>query len=154
MESDKKLETLEEELKLMKGELKQSLASVRDYLLNMELPSSEFSTILAALGDGDSQKITMKGSLDNQEEPASEEKHRTKSRRIPRSRMRNHRTEPDEQTEEDLTNPEESSETESEISPEDELTGEDENLEPEEELLPEEEAGEEDESMYPSQSCL
>jgi len=64
MESDKKLETMEEELKLMKGELKQTLASVRDYLLNMELPSSEFATVIAALGgDGGEQKITMKGSF-------------------------------------------------------------------------------------------
>jgi len=41
MEDTKKIETLEEEAKLLKGELKQSIASVRDYLLNMELPSSE-----------------------------------------------------------------------------------------------------------------
>src|SRR4030043_204590 len=67
MAEDQRLVTLSEEIKLLKGELKNSLASVRDYLLNMELPSSEFSTILAALsGDGSgSQKITMDGSVSN-----------------------------------------------------------------------------------------
>ena len=63
MAEEKQLETLQEEVKLLKGELKQSLASVRDYLLNMELPSSEFSTILAALGSDGEQHVTMKGSL-------------------------------------------------------------------------------------------
>jgi hypothetical protein len=62
MAEDKRLETLQEEIKLMKGELKQSLASVRDYLLNMELPSSEISTILSALSEGD-QKISLSGNL-------------------------------------------------------------------------------------------
>ena len=63
MGGDKKLETMSEELKLLKGELKQSLASVRDYLLNMELPNSEFSNILDALDGGEGQKVTMTGSL-------------------------------------------------------------------------------------------
>jgi len=49
MEDEQRIENLQDEIKLLKGELKNSLASVRDYLLNMELPSSEFSTILAAL---------------------------------------------------------------------------------------------------------
>ena len=49
MVEEKRLDNLQDEIKLLKGELKNSLASVRDYLLNMELPSSEFSTILAAL---------------------------------------------------------------------------------------------------------
>jgi hypothetical protein len=44
METDKKLKTREEELKLMKGEVKQILASARDYLLNMKLPPSENAT--------------------------------------------------------------------------------------------------------------
>jgi hypothetical protein len=84
-ESEKTLETLEEEIKLLKGELKQSIASVRDYLLNMELPSSEFSTILAALSTdgsgGGTQKISIDGSIasakapekDEQEEKSTEE---------------------------------------------------------------------------------
>jgi hypothetical protein len=56
---ESRLDNLRDEIKLLKGELKNSLASVRDYLLNMELPSSEFSTILAALsGDNpNSQKL-------------------------------------------------------------------------------------------------
>jgi hypothetical protein len=70
MESDNKLQTLQEEIKLLKGELKQSLVSVRDYLLNMELPSSEFSTILAALGGDEGQKMVMKGSLSTPEKAA------------------------------------------------------------------------------------
>ena len=59
MENNKQLDTMEEELKLLKGEVKQSLTNVRDYLLNMELPASEFATVLAALGGGGSgtQKI-------------------------------------------------------------------------------------------------
>jgi len=61
---EKRLETLSEEIKLLKGEIKNSLTSVRDYLLNMELPSSEFSTILAALsGDNSGQKVNLDGGL-------------------------------------------------------------------------------------------
>jgi len=63
MESEKQLQTIEEELKLLKGELKQTLSSVRDYLINMELPTTEFSTILAALGDGGDQTVNMKGTF-------------------------------------------------------------------------------------------
>jgi hypothetical protein len=63
MGGDKKLEVMSEEIKLLKGELKQSLASVRDYLLNMELPTSEFSNILDALDNGEGQKVTMTGTL-------------------------------------------------------------------------------------------
>jgi hypothetical protein len=72
MAEDKRLDTLQEEIKLMKGELKESLASVRDYLLNMELPSSEISSILSELGD-EGEKVTMKGSLETpKEEPPKE----------------------------------------------------------------------------------
>jgi hypothetical protein len=66
---DKKLTALQEEIKLLKGEVKQSLASVRDYLLNMELPSAEISTILQALGSDGDQKITMRGSFEMPEKP-------------------------------------------------------------------------------------
>jgi hypothetical protein len=68
MADDKRLDTLQDEIKLLKGELKNSLSSVRDYLLNMELPSSEFSTILAALSGENSnngQKLTMDGNFGN-----------------------------------------------------------------------------------------
>jgi hypothetical protein len=53
METDKELEAQEEKLKLMKGEVRQLLTGVRDYLFNMEQPSSEFSTDPTELGDGD-----------------------------------------------------------------------------------------------------
>ena len=61
MVDESRLDTLQDEIKLLKAEVKNSLASVRDYLLNMELPSSEFSTILAALaGDNaDPQKMNV-----------------------------------------------------------------------------------------------
>ena len=83
MESEKQLQTIEEELKLLKGELKQTLSSVRDYLLNMELPTSEFSTILAALGDGGDQTVNMKGTFslppesDSKDEPEDKPKDET-----------------------------------------------------------------------------
>lgn len=63
MESEKQLQTIEEEVKLLKGELKQTLASVRDYLLNMELPTTEFSTIMAALGDTGEHSMNFKGTF-------------------------------------------------------------------------------------------
>ena len=61
MVDETRLDILQDEIKLLKAEFKNSLASVRDYLLNMELPSSEFSTILAALaGDNaESQKMNV-----------------------------------------------------------------------------------------------
>jgi hypothetical protein len=66
MPENKRLETLQEEIKLLKGELKNSLSSVRDYLLSMELPSSEFSTMLAALNpDNPAPMMNMSGSLDD-----------------------------------------------------------------------------------------
>jgi hypothetical protein len=74
MPDDKRLENLSEEIKLLKGEIKNSLTSVRDYLLNMELPSSEFSTILAALsGDNGGQKIALDGGMGNGRGPKNEE---------------------------------------------------------------------------------
>jgi hypothetical protein len=70
MSDEKRLETLSEEIKLLKGEIKNSLTSVRDYLLNMELPSSEFSTILAALsGDNSGQKVNLDGGLGGDNKP-------------------------------------------------------------------------------------
>ena len=67
MVDEKRLDTLQDEIKLLKAEVKNSLASVRDYLLNMELPSSEFSAILAALaGDNaNSQKLTADSHVSN-----------------------------------------------------------------------------------------
>ena len=131
-ESEKKLDTLEEEMKLLKGELKQSLASVRDYLLNMELPSSEFSTILAALSTDSSgtQKITIDGNIANTKgsEPAE--------------------TSTEEDTEEEVTE-------EEIISPEDELNPEDDDIFSQEELpddesetSPENDTDEQEESFH------
>jgi hypothetical protein len=55
MKTDKKLKTREEEFRLMKGEVKQILASARNHLLNMELPPSEIETVPAVLRDGKPQ---------------------------------------------------------------------------------------------------
>ena len=41
MDTEKQLQTMEDELKLLKGELKETLSSVRDYLLNMETTDGE-----------------------------------------------------------------------------------------------------------------
>jgi hypothetical protein len=68
MVDEKRLVTLQEEVKLLKGEVKHSLASVRDYLLNSELPSAELSNLDLDQGE---QKITMKG-LDNAAAAASQ----------------------------------------------------------------------------------
>jgi len=163
MESDKKLETLEEELKLMKGELKQTLASVRDYLLNMELPSSEFATVIAALsGDGSDQKITMKGSftappdsgigespkeeLPPEESPAEEEPQESLLDE-PEEEPASEGTEKDSLApeselypeDEELIGGDEPFATESELPPEEELIDQGDNIEPEAELLSEEE---------------
>ena len=63
MGNDKQLETLEGEFKLLKGELKQTLASVRDYLVTSEIPASEYATIMAAIGGGTAQTMQMQGSI-------------------------------------------------------------------------------------------
>jgi hypothetical protein len=152
MEANKKLEALEEELKLMKGELKQTLASVRDYLLSMELPSSEFATILAALGDGDNQKVTMKGILNSDKDAESGEPTLEEKDELTPEEPQEESLQPESELspeEEDLISPDESLATESELPPEDELINQDENPEPEAELLPEEEAGEPDEQDEP-----
>jgi hypothetical protein len=124
MEADKKLTTLEEELKLLKGELKQSLASVRDYLLNMELPASEFANVLASLDSAGTQKITLDGSLANKILPKSKDELAQ------------------EEEQEKVTEPE------SELPPEEEQINQDENPESEA-SLEEEETGEPDESLTP-----
>ena len=63
MEIDKRIETLEQEFKLMKGELKQTLSSVRDYLTNTKLLPSEYASLLAGMGGGDVQQVTMKADM-------------------------------------------------------------------------------------------
>ena len=130
MQVDKKLETLEEELKLMKGELKQSLASVRDYLLNMELPASEFATVLAALGDVDTQKVIMKGNLTaappkEEKEPVVEE---LQEEFEPAPEL-----EPEPPSPEELTGPDEPAEPVSELPQEEEPTDQEEEATDQEE---------------------
>ena len=79
MEVDNRVQTLEEEFKLIKGELKQTLAGVRDYLMESGLPDSEYSTIMAAMmgggGGGGTQRVEMKGDLKMpaREQPQEEE---------------------------------------------------------------------------------
>ncbi|MGD0779889.1 MAG: hypothetical protein ABR954_03790 [Dehalococcoidales bacterium] len=70
MVEESRLDNLQDEIKLLKGELKNSLASVRDYLLNMELPSSEFSTILAALSGDNTrpQALATDGDISNKDD--------------------------------------------------------------------------------------
>ncbi|MFC1967490.1 hypothetical protein ACFLV2_02510 [Chloroflexota bacterium] len=64
VEPGKAVEALEDEFKLIKGELKETLSSVRDYLLNSELPASEYSAILQALGGGATSTMSGKLSID------------------------------------------------------------------------------------------
>jgi len=170
MENDKNLETLEGEVKLLKGQLKQSIAGVRDYLLNMELPSSEFATVLAALGSDGEQKITMKGSFsdgkdsglgrpatEETEEPASDEEYEEPASDEEYEEPASDgayeepfdELEPESQMpgeEEDLMSPDESPGTVAESSPEDGLTDDYEDLGPGEELFSNEEEGETEET--------
>ena len=140
MEANKRIETMEEELKLMKGELKQSLASVRDYLLNMELPSSEFATVIAALGgEGGETKITMKGSFSPPPDSGS-------------GRSAREEPSPEEPQEEPLEEEpfEELIEPESELPQEDGLIGQDESLMPASGLPQEDGLIGQDESLMPA----
>jgi hypothetical protein len=129
MAEDRILNTLQEEIKLMKGELKQSLASVRDYLLNMELPSSEISNILSALGD-EGAKVTMQGSLDTpkEEKPTGGPKDKLSQT----EESVEDETVPKDDNLLDLEGPEEDK---IEENPEDNLTSNDEEISPEDNLL-------------------
>jgi hypothetical protein len=129
----------------MKGELKQTLASVRDYLLNMELPSTEFSSILEALSDSDSEKVIMQGSLATPTEstPTTEKEEELEELEEPEEES----LEPESELslEDELEEPHESLVSEPEPLTEDDLMTQDEDLEPEEEQLPDEETIEPDE---------
>ncbi len=61
MEIDKRVESLESEFKLMRGELKQTLTSVRDHLLNLKLPPSQEAALLAAAIGGQGGGMSMDG---------------------------------------------------------------------------------------------
>lgn len=76
VEPNKMMEALEDEFKLIKGELKETLSSVRDYLMNSELPASEYAAILTALGGGMQSTMSGKLSIDKDAfmpEPVQEE---------------------------------------------------------------------------------
>ncbi len=85
MVDQSRLDTLQDEIKLLKAEVKNSLASVRDYLLNMELPSSEFSTILAALaGDNaEPQKMNVDSHVANDQPAAMPQPELPKEEKLP-----------------------------------------------------------------------
>ncbi len=130
MAEDNQLQTLQEEIKLMKGELKQSLASVRDYLLNMELPSSEISNILATLNEGN-QKVTMSGTLSMPADykPPQDEITETEEEQELED-------DSDEISEgDDLLELEKSEQEESDKGPENNLAGDDEELPEQDELV-------------------
>ena len=63
MDADKRVKTLEEEFKLLKGELKQTLSGIRDYLHEVEMPSSEYASVMEVLKNDSSQKIVMEGNF-------------------------------------------------------------------------------------------
>ena len=127
VETDKVVETLEDEFKLIKGELKETLSSVRDYLLNSELPASEYAQIMQAIGiGGGGQSLTGKLSLDmspTAPEPMQEEIIEETLPEAPVSQP---------------FQPDEPSVPESEMSQEEEPAEQDEPIEPESELSQEE----------------
>jgi hypothetical protein len=165
-EDIKKLDALQEEIKLMKGELKQSLSSVRDYLLNMELPSSEISNILTELGD-EGQSVNMKGSLSapkeepKMEEPVNEDTQAMEDEEaadtddlLDLEQPQDETEETSEETPEDMTSEEEEL-PEEEVSEEEIPEIEEEELpSAEEELLPQDEISEEypEEELQPEMS--
>ena len=59
MAVEKKVETLEGEIKLMKGELKETLTSVRDFLLNLKIPPRQ----IEGLEGGETTKVDIGGAL-------------------------------------------------------------------------------------------
>jgi len=146
MAEDKRLDNLQDEIKLLKGEIKNSLASVRDYLLNMELPSSEFSTILAALsGDGGGpQKITIEGNIANSRAPEPEKSGTEgidEEMQDEASEEINDEAEQPSEDEDLIDVGEPANELSDELSDENAVT-EEEGLTPEDELLPEDEVEE------------
>ncbi len=151
MTAEKKLETLEEEIKLMKGEMKQSLASVREYLLNMELPASEFAAILTALGNDNSgvQKLQ----LDSLGDLAKKGPTAESTAQMP-GQLEDEIESPPE--DEDLIDVEKPPEDEVETLPEDELEKppEDSSIASDEEFAPEDSLLDQDETGMPEDSLL
>ena len=60
METDKKVELLESQLKLIKGELKQTLTDVRNFLLEIKLPSPSVTNLPETGGGDESWEWTVK----------------------------------------------------------------------------------------------
>ena len=60
MEVNKRLEALEGEFKLMKGELKKTLSGVRDYLQKVKLPPTE---VAIPVTDADQQPAVIQGDV-------------------------------------------------------------------------------------------
>ncbi len=63
MEVNQRVEVLEKEFKLIKGELKGTLASVRDYLMSFKLPPPGDSKLLSALDADDKQTVVISGAM-------------------------------------------------------------------------------------------
>jgi hypothetical protein len=156
MEDEQRIDNLQDEIKLLKGELKNSLASVRDYLLNMELPSSEFSTILAALsGDTTGPKPLSAAAADLTDKPEDMPEPNYDEENPDEADMANELEEPAED-EKPLDVPQENEEVTDTLPDEDtldDMVGEDELLPEDEEVteelpedleLPEDETLEED----------
>ena len=148
MENDKQLETLESEFKLLKGELKQTLASVRDYLVTSEIPASEYATIMAAIGGGVGGTMNMKADLvmPSKSRPAEREEEVLEEEEPPE-------LPPEEETASESAPDEE---TEGESAPGEELVDEllpgEEPVEPEELFMPESELSEPQEELEKSKA--
>jgi hypothetical protein len=151
MADEKRLDTLQDEIKLLKGELKNSLASVRDYLLNMELPSSEFSTILAALSGDDAtpQRMNVDGNAPIREPEMPEPTFEEETEDEPEENAEEEDKPGEDEDLLDFEEPETEEETEEEGLPEDSVL-EEEGM-PEDELLPE---GEEVSDELPEENAL
>ena len=81
-DTSKRLDTLTDEFKLIKGELQQTLSGIHDYLMNRDMAAPEYNTLMAALeatggGGGGTQKVELKGdlSLPSQPDPIPEPPH-------------------------------------------------------------------------------
>lgn len=141
MVDETRLNTLQDEIKLLKAEVKNSLASVRDYLLNMELPSSEFSTILAALaGDNaEPQKMNVDSHVADDKAATMPQPDFSKEQPdIPEETPADEKDQPDE-FEEMLDFEDSDKAEEAETQPEENLVNEGENLPEQEDLSTEEE---------------
>ncbi len=63
MEVNQRVEVLEREFKLIKGELKGTLTSVRDYLMSFKMPPPGNSKLLSAIDADDTQTVVISGAM-------------------------------------------------------------------------------------------